>query len=312
MFFIFRCIFILSVKHILDGLKRSPQKGYYLADGIYPALSTFVKTFSVAMDEKTLKFKRVQEGARKDIERAFGVLQVTILSGFSKQLEDPNDVFSSWDDSLVSPCTWFHITCDTATNLVTRLDLGNSNLTGQLVPQLGELTKLEYLELYSNNFSGGIPPELGNLTNLKSLDLYLNRLDGDIPDSLGNLKNLNFLRLNNNSLTGTIPISLTTIENLQVLDLSSNRLRGTVPVNGSFSLFTPISFQYNTAELILPAIPPQSPAPPNPESSSVGNSATGAIAGGVAAGAALIFAGPAIAFILWRRRKPQDHFFDVP
>ncbi|GJS20120.1 brassinosteroid insensitive 1-associated receptor kinase 1-like protein [Tanacetum coccineum] len=204
---------------------------------------------------------------------------VTILSGFSKQLEDPNDVFSSWDDSLVSPCTWFHITCDTATNLVTRLDLGNSNLTGQLVPQLGELTKLEYLELYSNNFSGGIPPELGNLTNLKSLDLYLNRLDGDIPDSLGNLKNLNFLRLNNNSLTGTIPISLTTIENLQVLDLSSNRLRGTVPVNGSFALFTPISFLYNT-ELRLPAIPPQSPAPPNPESSSVHsvgiNSDTGA------------------------------------
>nr|GEW50786.1 brassinosteroid insensitive 1-associated receptor kinase 1-like [Tanacetum cinerariifolium] len=218
-----------------------------------------------------------------NLSRIYGN-EVTILSGFSKQLEDPNRVFTSWDDSLVSPCTWFHITCDTATNLVTRLDLGNSNLTGKLVPQLGELTKLEYLELYN----------------------------GDIPDSLGNLKNLNFLRLNNNSLTGTIPISLTTIENLQVLDLSSNRLRGTVPDNGSFALFTPISFQYNTAELILPAIPPQSPAPPNPESSSVGNSATGAIAGGVAAGAALIFVGPAIAFIFWRRRKPQDHFFDVP
>ncbi|GKB37902.1 ALP1-like protein isoform X1 [Tanacetum coccineum] len=51
------------------------RKGYYLADGIYPAWSTFVKTFSVARDEKTLKFKRVQEAARKDIERAFGVLQ---------------------------------------------------------------------------------------------------------------------------------------------------------------------------------------------------------------------------------------------
>ncbi|GJZ42625.1 ALP1-like protein isoform X1 [Tanacetum coccineum] len=38
-------------------------------------LSTFVKTFSVARDEKSLKFKRVQEAARKDIERAFGVLQ---------------------------------------------------------------------------------------------------------------------------------------------------------------------------------------------------------------------------------------------
>lgn len=42
------------------------------------------------------------------------------------------------------------------------------------------------------------------------------------------------------------------------------------------------------------------------------NSATGAIAGGVAAGAALLFAGPAIALAWWRKKKPQDHFFDVP
>lgn len=39
---------------------------------------------------------------------------------------------------------------------------------------------------------------------------------------------------------------------------------------------------------------------------------TGAIAGGVAAGAALLFAAPAIAFAWWRRRKPLDIFFDVP
>lgn len=41
-------------------------------------------------------------------------------------------------------------------------------------------------------------------------------------------------------------------------------------------------------------------------------SSTGAIAGGVAAGAALLFAAPAILFAWWRRRKPQEHFFDVP
>nr|GEX90078.1 hypothetical protein [Tanacetum cinerariifolium] len=51
------------------------RKGYYLADGIYPTWSTFVKTFSVARDEKTLKFKRVQESSRKYIKRAFRVLQ---------------------------------------------------------------------------------------------------------------------------------------------------------------------------------------------------------------------------------------------
>lgn len=43
-----------------------------------------------------------------------------------------------------------------------------------------------------------------------------------------------------------------------------------------------------------------------------GVSATGAIAGGVAAGAALLFAAPAILFAWWRRRKPQEYFFDVP
>ncbi|GJS03902.1 ALP1-like protein isoform X1 [Tanacetum coccineum] len=49
------------------------RKCYYLADGIYPEWSTFVKTFSVTRDAKTFKFKTVQEAARKDIERAFGL-----------------------------------------------------------------------------------------------------------------------------------------------------------------------------------------------------------------------------------------------
>ncbi|GJX83928.1 probable magnesium transporter NIPA4 [Tanacetum coccineum] len=54
---------------------KTYEKCYYLADGIYPQWSTFVKAFSIARDPKTIKFKRVQESARKNIERAFGVLQ---------------------------------------------------------------------------------------------------------------------------------------------------------------------------------------------------------------------------------------------
>ncbi|KAL7227775.1 hypothetical protein ACSBR1_022619 [Camellia fascicularis] len=92
-------------------------------------------------------------------------------------------------------------------------------------------------------------------------------------------------------------------------DLSNNRLTGIIPVNGSFSLFTALSFANNLLQT-PPASPPP-PLPPTPSASS-GNSATGAIAGGVAAGAALLFAAPAIALAYWRRRKPEDHFFDVP
>ncbi|GJR52037.1 RNA-directed DNA polymerase, eukaryota [Tanacetum coccineum] len=51
------------------------DRGYYLADGIYPQWSTFVKSFTVARDEKNAVFKRRQKSARKDVERAFGVLQ---------------------------------------------------------------------------------------------------------------------------------------------------------------------------------------------------------------------------------------------
>ncbi|XP_009590062.1 BRASSINOSTEROID INSENSITIVE 1-associated receptor kinase 1 [Nicotiana tabacum] len=232
------------------------------------------------------------------------------LNALKTNLADPNSVLQSWDPTLVNPCTWFHVTCNNENN-VTRVDLGNANLTGQLVPQLGQLQKLQYLELYSNNISGRIPNELGNLTELISLDLYLNNLNGPIPGTLGKLQKLRFLRLNNNSLSGRIPMSLTSIVALQVLDLSNNHLTGPVPVNGSFSLFTPISFANNQLE-VPPASPPP-PLPPTPSSSSsVGNSATGAIAGGVAAGAALLFAAPAIFLAWWRRRKPQDHFFDVP
>ncbi|XP_077224555.1 LRR receptor kinase BAK1 [Tasmannia lanceolata] len=244
------------------------------------------------------------------------------LHSLRTNLNDPNSVLQSWDPTLVNPCTWFHVTCNND-NSVIRVDLGNADLSGTLVPQLGQLRNLQYLELYSNNISGQIPIDLGNLTSLVSLDLYLNNFTGPIPDTLGKLSKLRFLRLNNNTLSGSIPMSLTNISTLQVLDLSNNHLMGEVPANGSFSLFTPISFSNNrglcgpVTSQPCPGSPPFSPpppfVPPTPISGQGSSpSSTGAIAGGVAAGAALLFAAPAIGFAWWRRRKPQEHFFDVP
>ncbi|XP_071700103.1 uncharacterized protein [Rutidosis leptorrhynchoides] len=51
------------------------SKGYYLTDGIYPDWATLVKGYSCLTEEPTIKFTRFQVSARKDIERAFGVLQ---------------------------------------------------------------------------------------------------------------------------------------------------------------------------------------------------------------------------------------------
>ncbi|XP_038717194.1 uncharacterized protein LOC120010469 [Tripterygium wilfordii] len=49
--------------------------GYYLADGIYPRWSTFVKTIPCPQCPKRKHFAKMQEATRKDVERAFGVLQ---------------------------------------------------------------------------------------------------------------------------------------------------------------------------------------------------------------------------------------------
>ncbi|ONK55373.1 uncharacterized protein A4U43_UnF4090 [Asparagus officinalis] len=118
---------------------------------------------------------------------------------------------------------------------ILKQDLGNLNLSGHLVPELGNLEHLQYLELYKNNLQGVIPSELGNLESLISLDLYNNNISGTIPPSFGRLKSLVFLRLNNNQITGQIPRELVGISSLKVVDVSSNNLCGTVPSSGPFA-----------------------------------------------------------------------------
>ncbi|XP_019086691.1 PREDICTED: uncharacterized protein LOC109127033 [Camelina sativa] len=55
--------------------QRPYNMAYYLADGIYPSYPTFVKSIRLPQSEPDKLFAHHQEGCRKDIERAFGVLQ---------------------------------------------------------------------------------------------------------------------------------------------------------------------------------------------------------------------------------------------
>jgi hypothetical protein len=57
--------------------------GYYLTDGIYPDWTTLVKSIKEkngqTITKKDSTFSKAQEAARKDIERAFGILQARFV-----------------------------------------------------------------------------------------------------------------------------------------------------------------------------------------------------------------------------------------
>ena len=133
--------------------------------------------------------------------------------------------------------------------------MGNNNLVGVLVEDLGYLTALKVLGLGNDQgLSGEIPAgiyqltdltglgfsncsvygvissEIKNLINLESLYLYKTNLTGTIPNEIGNLANLKQLWMHNNKLIGTIPPELGNCINLKELYLDNNNLEGELPV----------------------------------------------------------------------------------
>ena len=123
---------------------------------------------------------------------------------------------------------WHGVMTD-ASGRVISLDLFDNQLRGDLPPELGQLSNLEWLQLSVNQLSGDLPPELGQLSNLEDLSLTGNQLSGGIPAELGQLANLEELHLTGNQLRGEIPAELGRLSNLTWLSLGDNELRGEIP-----------------------------------------------------------------------------------
>ncbi|KAM4093815.1 hypothetical protein ACB094_06G147400 [Castanea mollissima] len=112
---------------------------------------------------------------------------------------------------------------------LTRLYLGNNDISGTIPGSLANLFNLILLGLNDNHITSVIPTTFGKFEKMQALGLYGNRLSGEIPDSIGNLTQLFTLQLSENRLDGTIPPTLVNCKNLQVLVISQNNLNGSIP-----------------------------------------------------------------------------------
>ncbi|MDJ0754533.1 MAG: hypothetical protein QNJ45_13500 [Ardenticatenaceae bacterium] len=119
-----------------------------------------------------------------------------------------------------TPCSWNRKIISCSEQNITGLFMPGEGLTGDMPPEIGDLTELTALNLIGNNLSS-IPPEIGRLTNLAYLDLGANNLSS-VSQEIGRLINLTYLSLGNN-LSG-VPPEIGNLTNLNRLFLGGNNL----------------------------------------------------------------------------------------
>ncbi|KAG5225619.1 receptor protein [Salix suchowensis] len=116
-------------------------------------------------------------------------------------------------DSLSSTQQSFEFTMKNATLLYTGstiqkfsgIDLSCNNFTGEIPPEIGNLSTIKVLNLSHNSLIGPIPPTFSRLEEIESLDLSYNKLEGEIPPQLTRLYYLAFFSVAHNNLSGKTP-----------------------------------------------------------------------------------------------------------
>ena len=140
-------------------------------------------------------------------------------------------------------------------NALTVIDLGSNPLSNWALPsEIGQLTKLTYLDLSHTKITKTIPSELGLLTALQFLHLGNNDITGTIPTQIFACTSLSSAVFQNNSLSGTVASEFGSLTALTALYLDFNSFTGTVPLElGLLTAMTQLSLGLDTFTGKLPA-----------------------------------------------------------
>ncbi|CAA7061053.1 unnamed protein product [Microthlaspi erraticum] len=127
-----------------------------------------------------------ESGGSHDDEAAL----LELKSSFS----DPNGVLSSWNPDSSNHCSWFGVSCNSDSRVVSLILRGcdeasrlhfsasspcSSKLGGEISPAVGDLSEIRVLSLPFNDLVGQIPKKIRNLEKLEVLDLQGNSFTGE-------------------------------------------------------------------------------------------------------------------------------------
>ncbi len=142
---------------------------------------------------------------------------------------------ANWDmediwNTAAPMTTWKGVRLN-AEGRVDSINLGTKTIKvpSDLVPEIGNLTQLTYLDLGNNNLKGVIPASISNLVELKRLDLSFNDFTSGI-EHIKTMMKLEYLMVySNDNLEGTIPAEVSDMVNLWYLHMGGSKISGPLP-----------------------------------------------------------------------------------
>ncbi|XP_068330660.1 leucine-rich repeat receptor-like protein kinase TDR [Pyrus communis] len=188
--------------------------------------------------------------------------QLIALLSLKSSLKDPFSSFHDWvlpnfqqNGGVSGWCSWSGVKCHPNTSQVVALDLSRRNLSGQIPPQIRQLSSLIYLNLSGNAFDGPLPPAIFELGNLRILDISHNDFKSDFPPGVSKLKFLRIFTAYSNSFTGPLPREFIRLRYLERLNLGGSYFDGEIPEG--YGSFPRLKFLYLAGNALNGSIPPQ-------------------------------------------------------
>jgi len=122
-----------------------------------------------------------------------------------------------WGSDDVSICDWYGVICGSSGAGITKLNLKDNNLSGELPSTVFELENLTELNLHDNERVEITDQSLDSLHSSSRLThLILAKVKFLDPEKLKYAENLTYLDISENAMTGSIPESLFNLKNLIV------------------------------------------------------------------------------------------------